>query len=148
MSHHSCLCAPSLRCLSCLGEYGLSLVRVSSFPTCLLKSQDEIFLRGESCHSPEKKKRKKIKIPHRAPPVSLSLSSLCSARGAPRARVARRRRPTSCIAPRAVHPCVPCQSLPPLIASRPGPVPLQTLTPLHHWCRRRAPVAAPIRRPR
>ena len=95
MSHHSCLCAPSLRCLSCLGEYGFNLIRILSFPSCLLKSRDEIFLRGENCHSPGKKRRKKMKIPRQAPPVSPStLSFPCSARRRGRTR-RRRRRPFS-----------------------------------------------------
>ena len=80
--HHPCLCASSLRCLSCLGEYGLNLFRVLSFPSCLSKSRDEIFLRGGDCHNPGKKKRKENKNPVRAPPVSLPSPSpplFCSA---------------------------------------------------------------------
>ena len=75
--HHPCLCASSLRCLSCLGEYGLNLVRVLSFPSCLPKSRDEIFLRGESCHSPRKKK-KENKNPTLGPPVCLPFPLLLS----------------------------------------------------------------------
>ena len=49
----------SLRCLSGLGEYGLNQVRILSFPSCLPKSRDEIFLRGGELSQPRKKKEKR-----------------------------------------------------------------------------------------
>ena len=93
MSHHSCLCAPSLRCLSCLGEYGLNLVQVLSFPFCLPKSRDEIFLRRGELSQPRKKKKKE-KNPTPGPPVSLPFPHFSLFCSAPH-RTRRRRRPFS-----------------------------------------------------
>jgi len=54
LSPHPCSCTSILGCVTCLGEYGLNLVQVLSFPSCLPKSRDEIFLRGgENCHDPK-----------------------------------------------------------------------------------------------
>src|SRR6185312_7258202 len=128
MSHHSCLCAPSLRCLSCLGEYGINQVRVLSFPSCLPKSRDEIFLRGGHCHNPGKKRGKENKNPT-GPHSSVSPSpSLCFCLAARRGT--RRRRPTPT---RAGHPRPPCHARPPLALILPRDrVPLFLLFLLAH----------------
>ena len=103
-----------------------------------------MFLVTTNCHSPGKKNEKKMKIPAGPtcqPPFPSLLLVLLGA--------------AACVATAGVHTGFratchrrdPCRLFPlpspfSLSASSPGPVPLQTLTPLHHWCRRRAPVAA------
>jgi hypothetical protein len=147
-TRHPCFHTSVLRCLPCLGEYGLNLVRVLSFPFCLPKSRDEIFLRGGDCHTPEKKREKENENPRRAH-LSAASSLPLSVSSAPPARVARRR-PSSASAPRAGHrrePCRPFTLSSPFSLSAPGPFPFPASNPsppLH--CRAaRAPVAAAIR---
>ena len=153
MSHHSCLCAPSLRCLSCLGEYGLNLVRVLFCPSCLPKSRDEIFLRGRDCHDPGKKKKRKRKSRPGPTCQPLTLLLLCfPPRAAARVVVGVHPR-----LPRHVPVIVESRAAPSLFP-RPSPYPRQgrprspsTLTlalPLPPLPPLRAPPAAAIRRRR
>src|SRR6185369_12448149 len=104
--HHPCLCASSLKCLSCLGEYGLNLVRVLSFPSCLPKSRDEIFLRGGDCHNPRKKKRKRKRKSPAGPTCQPPFPFPCSVR--------RRARHASPVAGQLRLPC----HVPAIVVSR------------------------------